>query len=52
MSFDEKPLMSSQDDYTPAQIAERVAAAGIAKGQMSTSRLFVLAILAPAFFKA
>ena len=49
MSFDEKPLTSSQDAYTPALIAERVTAVGIAKGQMSASRLLVLAILAGAF---
>jgi len=49
MSFDEKPLTAALDAYSPALIAERVTAVGIAKGQMSASRLFVLAILAGAF---
>ena len=49
MSFDEKPLGVSPDAYSPAQIAQRVTAAGIAKGCRSVGPLFVLAILAGAF---
>ena len=49
MSFDENPLAASQEAYSPAEIAQRVAAAGIAKSRRSVAPLFVLAILAGAF---
>lgn len=49
MSFDEKSLVGPQDAYSPAQIAQRVAVVGIAKGCRSAGPLFVLAILAGAF---
>ena len=49
MSFDEKTLMQAINTHTPAGIARRVAAAGIAKGNLSASRMFVLAMLAGAF---
>jgi formate/nitrite transporter len=49
MSFDEKPVTMPSDAYAPVWIARRVAAAGVAKGKLSVSRMFVLAILAGAF---
>jgi formate/nitrite transporter FocA (FNT family) len=42
-------MVPTQDIYMPAQVARRVAAAGIAKGAFSASQLLVLAVMAGAF---
>ena len=49
MPRDDVPATGSQDAYGPAQIARRISAAGVAKGQSAASHLFVLAVLAGAF---
>jgi len=49
MSFDQNLATSGQDAYSPAQVAQRVTSAAIAKGRFSTSQLFTLAALAGAY---
>jgi formate transporter len=48
MSFEHLP-QSTLDPYTPAQMASRVAAGGVAKSALDAPRTFVLAVLAGAF---
>lgn len=49
MSQDAPPQSAPQDANTPTRIARRVATAGIMKGQMPSSQLFVLGVLAGVF---
>lgn len=49
MSQDAPPQSAPQDANTPTRIARRVAAAGIMKGRMPSSQLFVLGVLAGVF---
>ena len=49
MSLDPDPTAAGQDAYPPAQVARRITSAAIAKGALSTSQLFALAVMAGAF---
>lgn len=49
MSYDQTPAALTHDAYPPAQVARRIATAGITKGAYSATQLIVLASLAGAF---